>query len=68
MLTLFSSQITDLPPGRIPVQTYAIEGSDKGFEDAYKVTILYLYYFYLHCHWGSGMLHLGNAPFSPFRV
>lgn len=40
MLTLFSSQITDLPQGRIPVQTYAIEGSDKGFEDAYKVTNL----------------------------
>jgi RecG-like helicase len=40
MLTLFPSQITDLPPGRIPVQTYTIEGSDKGFEDVYKVTIL----------------------------
>lgn len=31
------TQITDLPPGRIPVQTYTIEGSDKGFEDAYKM-------------------------------
>lgn len=31
------TQITDLPQGRIPVQTYAIEGSDKGFEDAYKM-------------------------------
>ncbi|XP_061349248.1 ATP-dependent DNA helicase homolog RECG, chloroplastic isoform X2 [Gastrolobium bilobum] len=30
------TQITDLPPGRIPVQTYTIEGNDKGFEDVYK--------------------------------
>ncbi|GAU30858.1 hypothetical protein TSUD_15440, partial [Trifolium subterraneum] len=33
----FNSKITDLPPGRIPVQTYTIEGSDKGFEDVYKM-------------------------------
>ncbi|XP_057445443.1 ATP-dependent DNA helicase homolog RECG, chloroplastic isoform X2 [Lotus japonicus] len=31
------TQITDLPPGRIPVQTYTIEGNDKGFEDVYKM-------------------------------
>ncbi|XP_047169976.1 ATP-dependent DNA helicase homolog RECG, chloroplastic-like, partial [Vigna umbellata] len=30
------TQITDLPPGRIPVQTFTIEGNDKGFEDVYK--------------------------------
>ncbi|XP_058724494.1 ATP-dependent DNA helicase homolog RECG, chloroplastic isoform X2 [Vicia villosa] len=31
------TQITDLPPGRIPVQTYTIEGNDEGFEEAYKM-------------------------------
>ncbi|CAK8570363.1 unnamed protein product [Lathyrus sativus] len=31
------TQITDLPPGRIPVQTYAIEGNEKGFEEAYEM-------------------------------
>ncbi|CAJ2674409.1 unnamed protein product [Trifolium pratense] len=31
------TQITDLPPGRIPVQTYTIEGSHEGFEDVYKM-------------------------------
>lgn len=30
-------QITDLPPGRIPVETYTIEGNDSGFEEIYKV-------------------------------
>ncbi|XP_050914541.1 ATP-dependent DNA helicase homolog RECG, chloroplastic [Lathyrus oleraceus] len=40
-LTLYGdmslTQITDLPPGRIPVQTCTIEGNDKGFEEAYKM-------------------------------
>ncbi|XP_004498302.1 ATP-dependent DNA helicase homolog RECG1, chloroplastic/mitochondrial isoform X3 [Cicer arietinum] len=31
------TQITGLPPGRIPVQTYTIEGNDKGFDDVYKM-------------------------------
>ncbi|KAK7407644.1 hypothetical protein VNO78_09621 [Psophocarpus tetragonolobus] len=33
------TQITDLPPGRIPVQTFTIEGSDKGLEDVYKMML-----------------------------
>ncbi|KAK8470692.1 hypothetical protein PHAVU_003G032801 [Phaseolus vulgaris] len=33
------TQITDLPPGRIPVQTFTIEGNDKGFEDVYKMML-----------------------------
>ncbi|KAJ7943007.1 ATP-dependent DNA helicase RecG [Quillaja saponaria] len=31
------TQITDLPPGRIPVETYTIEGNDDGFENVYKI-------------------------------
>ncbi|KAJ4974770.1 hypothetical protein NE237_007944 [Protea cynaroides] len=31
------TQITDLPPGRIPVETYIFEGNDKGFEDVYQM-------------------------------
>ncbi|TQD75533.1 hypothetical protein C1H46_038929 [Malus baccata] len=30
------TQITDLPPGRIPVETFIIEGNDNGFEDVYE--------------------------------
>ncbi|KAE9605331.1 putative DNA helicase [Lupinus albus] len=33
------TQITDLPPGRIPVKTYTIEGNDKGFENVYKMML-----------------------------
>ncbi|KAK7273827.1 hypothetical protein RIF29_14891 [Crotalaria pallida] len=33
------TQITDLPPGRIPVQTCAIEGNDKGYENVYKMML-----------------------------
>ncbi|OIW01990.1 hypothetical protein TanjilG_14021 [Lupinus angustifolius] len=33
------TQITDLPPGRIPVKTYTIEGDDKGFENVYKMML-----------------------------
>ncbi|CAK7326733.1 unnamed protein product [Dovyalis caffra] len=31
------TQITDLPPGRIPVETYIFEGNYDGFEDVYKM-------------------------------
>ncbi|XP_028776611.1 ATP-dependent DNA helicase homolog RECG, chloroplastic isoform X2 [Neltuma alba] len=31
------TEITDLPPGRIPVQTYAIEGNENGYEYVYKM-------------------------------
>ncbi|KAK4261707.1 hypothetical protein QN277_004666 [Acacia crassicarpa] len=31
------TEITDLPPGRIPVQTYAIEGNENGYEHVYKM-------------------------------
>ncbi|KAI4313787.1 hypothetical protein L6164_026740 [Bauhinia variegata] len=31
------TEITDLPPGRIPVQTCTIEGNDSGFEEVYKM-------------------------------
>ncbi|KAJ9708397.1 hypothetical protein PVL29_000441 [Vitis rotundifolia] len=31
------TQITDLPPGRTPVETYTIEGCDAGFEDVYQM-------------------------------
>ncbi|KAL6576707.1 hypothetical protein OROMI_010983 [Orobanche minor] len=30
------TQITDLPPGRIPVKTYVLEGNEVGFETAYQ--------------------------------
>lgn len=30
-------QITDLPPGRVPVKTYSIVGDDEGFEKVYEV-------------------------------
>ncbi|KAF9673989.1 hypothetical protein SADUNF_Sadunf10G0081100 [Salix dunnii] len=30
------TQITDLPPGRVPVETYIFEGNYDGFEDVYK--------------------------------
>ncbi|KAL2347668.1 hypothetical protein Fmac_001668 [Flemingia macrophylla] len=33
------TQITELPPGRVPVQTLTIEGNDKGFEDVYKMML-----------------------------
>ncbi|KAK1577879.1 hypothetical protein Q3G72_025617 [Acer saccharum] len=32
-------QITDLPPGRIPVKTYIIEGNGNGFENVYKMML-----------------------------
>ncbi|XP_054809412.1 ATP-dependent DNA helicase homolog RECG, chloroplastic [Prosopis cineraria] len=31
------TEITDLPPGRIPVQTFAIEGNENGYECVYKM-------------------------------
>ncbi|XP_043806814.1 ATP-dependent DNA helicase homolog RECG, chloroplastic isoform X4 [Manihot esculenta] len=31
------TQITDLPPGRIPVETCCIIGNSQGFEEAYKI-------------------------------
>ncbi|XXG74338.1 hypothetical protein AAC387_Pa07g3083 [Persea americana] len=31
------TQITDLPPGRIPVETYALEGNENGFENVYQM-------------------------------
>ncbi|XP_002526020.2 ATP-dependent DNA helicase homolog RECG, chloroplastic isoform X2 [Ricinus communis] len=33
------TQITDLPPGRIPVETHIIEGNSQGFEDIYKMIL-----------------------------
>ncbi|KAL0000198.1 hypothetical protein SO802_019800 [Lithocarpus litseifolius] len=33
------TQITDLPPGRIPVETFIIEGNDDGFENVYKMML-----------------------------
>ncbi|XP_059445855.1 ATP-dependent DNA helicase homolog RECG, chloroplastic isoform X3 [Corylus avellana] len=33
------TQITDLPPGRIPVETFIIEGTDDGFENVYKMML-----------------------------
>lgn len=33
------TQITDLPPGRIPVETCIIEGSDSGFENVYQMML-----------------------------
>nr|POE92303.1 atp-dependent dna helicase like recg, chloroplastic [Quercus suber] len=33
------TQITDLPPGRIPVETFIIEGNDNGFENVYKMML-----------------------------
>ncbi|CBI26906.3 unnamed protein product, partial [Vitis vinifera] len=33
------TQITDLPPGRTPVETYTIEGCDAGFEDVYQMML-----------------------------
>ncbi|KAJ4843387.1 hypothetical protein Tsubulata_013284 [Turnera subulata] len=33
------TQITDLPPGRIPVETLAIEETDDGFENVYKMML-----------------------------
>jgi len=32
-------QITDLPPGRIPVETHVIEGNEQGFQEMYKVNM-----------------------------
>ncbi|XP_031492225.1 ATP-dependent DNA helicase homolog RECG, chloroplastic isoform X2 [Nymphaea colorata] len=31
------SQITDLPPGRLPIQTYAFEGNEAGLEKTYQL-------------------------------
>ncbi|XP_031401073.1 ATP-dependent DNA helicase homolog RECG, chloroplastic isoform X2 [Punica granatum] len=31
------TQITDLPPGRIPVETHIIEGNEHGFEEMYDM-------------------------------
>ncbi|KAM3269722.1 ATP-dependent DNA helicase RECG, chloroplastic isoform X1 [Capsicum chacoense] len=31
------TQITDLPPGRIPVETFVIEGNEAGFEKVYQM-------------------------------
>ncbi|KAK4608696.1 hypothetical protein RGQ29_002197 [Quercus rubra] len=33
------TQITDLPPGRIPVETFIIEGNNDGFENVYKMML-----------------------------
>ncbi|KAL5553409.1 hypothetical protein UlMin_040810 [Ulmus minor] len=33
------TQITDLPPGRIPVETLIIVGNDDGFENVYKIIL-----------------------------
>lgn len=33
------TQITDLPPGRIPVETFIIEGNGDGFEKVYKMML-----------------------------
>ncbi|PON98163.1 ATP-dependent DNA helicase RecG [Trema orientale] len=33
------TQITDLPPGRIPVETLIVEGNDHGFENVYKIML-----------------------------
>ncbi|KAL4612553.1 hypothetical protein ACB092_08G208600 [Castanea dentata] len=33
------TQITDLPPGRIPVETFIIEGNEDGFENVYKMML-----------------------------
>ncbi|XP_059649570.1 ATP-dependent DNA helicase homolog RECG, chloroplastic isoform X2 [Cornus florida] len=33
------TQITDLPPGRTPVQTYTIEGNENGFEKVYQMVL-----------------------------
>ncbi|KAL4569427.1 hypothetical protein LXL04_025063 [Taraxacum kok-saghyz] len=31
------TQITDLPPGRKPIETFAIEGNETGFEELYQM-------------------------------
>lgn len=33
------TQITDLPPGRIPVETLTVEGNESGFENVYKIML-----------------------------
>ncbi|PPS12394.1 hypothetical protein GOBAR_AA08253 [Gossypium barbadense] len=33
------TNITDLPPGRIPVETYIIEGTDNGFKNIYVMML-----------------------------
>lgn len=33
------TQITDLPPGRIPIKTYIVEGNEKGYENVYKMML-----------------------------
>ncbi|CAN0871667.1 ATP-dependent DNA helicase homolog RECG, chloroplastic [Linum grandiflorum] len=33
------TQITDLPPGRLPVETCVVEGNDSGFEEVYKMML-----------------------------
>lgn len=41
MLTanFLNPQITDLPPGRIPIETCIIEGSESGFSKVYQVSL-----------------------------
>ncbi|KAK3004993.1 hypothetical protein RJ639_018087 [Escallonia herrerae] len=36
------TQITDLPPGRIPVETHIIEGNEVGFEKVYQVSLFFI--------------------------
>lgn len=33
------TQITDLPPGRIPVETFIIQANENGYEDAYEMML-----------------------------
>ncbi|XP_062111094.1 ATP-dependent DNA helicase homolog RECG, chloroplastic isoform X2 [Humulus lupulus] len=33
------TQITDLPPGRIPVETVIVEGNEDGYENVYKIML-----------------------------
>ncbi|KAH9603456.1 hypothetical protein KSS87_006496 [Heliosperma pusillum] len=33
------TQITDLPPGRLPIETKIVEGNEKGFENVYKMML-----------------------------
>ncbi|XP_074274939.1 ATP-dependent DNA helicase homolog RECG1, chloroplastic/mitochondrial isoform X2 [Silene latifolia] len=33
------TQITDLPPGRLPIETKIVEGSEEGFENVYEMML-----------------------------
>ncbi|XP_050231434.1 ATP-dependent DNA helicase homolog RECG, chloroplastic [Mercurialis annua] len=66
------TQITELPPGRIPVETLVVEGNFQGFEEIYKIILeelksegkVYLVYPVIEQSEQLPQLHAASADFE----